>query len=255
MKYIGKFFKGLIVALMMAIILIGVLVIFGVKNVNITLVGYSFADENQAEEVINEYKSKITGECSGDLMAFVNENQIREIVDGDAYTLVSFEKFYPCTLNITIRERREAFAVLKDGGTYEIYDDNGEYIRFAENYELSFNTVDNLPNIVLTGVTQPSDVKVVADVASVFKNEFGALRSTVKEIVLDKNDVIADYATSMKIVLSSDFVFELRRYETNSHAKLKTVIKTYNELDCSERLSGMIFCYETERGEMIAEKV
>ncbi len=133
MKYLRKAVLLIIVVVLLASVVIGAGVVLSVRNVNVTLISSSFAaDSEEAYAEIAEYKEKFSRKVKGSIMFFVSEYDVGDIIE-DGYEIESFGKIYPCTLNITLRERRETFAVAVKEGGYRIYDQNGKYISNKEN--------------------------------------------------------------------------------------------------------------------------
>ena len=87
------FFAALVISLGM---------IFAVKNINVKLITY--ADEyaesySQTKNSLNVFK--------GESIMFIGEENIAEAITDSRYSIASFEKIFPCTINVTLKERLE----------------------------------------------------------------------------------------------------------------------------------------------------
>ena len=134
MKHLRKIATLIIAVIMVAAIAVGIGVIYAVRNVNVTFLSY--ADDN-AETKILTVKESVLSNCRGRLISSISEEDVSSVLADDCF-LESFEKVLPCTINITVQQRREVFTVF-DGETYSTYDDVGKFMRTAEKNENSYD--------------------------------------------------------------------------------------------------------------------
>ena len=129
MKYVRKTVLWIIFALFIISLAVGGCVIFAVRNVNVTLISYSYQSENvEAEQKIASFKKDIFDSARGNLMLTLNEDKIAAAVNADSgFAVVSLKKVYPCTIDVTIKELKEVFSAKAEDGSYKIYDENGNY--------------------------------------------------------------------------------------------------------------------------------
>jgi len=245
MKYLRKTVLLLIVVVLLASVIIGAGVILSVRNVNVTLIGNSFeADGAEAHAEIKNYKEKFSRKVKGSLMFFVGESDVTELVDGNVYEIESFTKVYPCTLNITLRERSETFATaLKDGG-YSIYDYNGKYLTFKEN---NVNGLDGAPDFLLEGTENEEELLKLISVSHDFKSAFSSLRGTAKKAVFTKARVQTE-KDKVTFYLHGGLKIEVLDCNENPKEKLTAAQSVYSALNAESRLKGTIFCSYSEGG-------
>ncbi|MDE6585649.1 MAG: hypothetical protein K2K80_03100 [Clostridia bacterium] len=249
MKYVRKIAYLLIATLMVAAVALGMCITFSVRNVNVSYIHYGAENDEvsilRAEKTISEIKSKIAAGCQGTLISSVDEEAVKSYV-GDDYVMESFEKIYPCTINVKVRERKEAYAVAF-GEEYKIYDSDGNLLRIdSEN----INAVDSAPNVLMCGAVDEGDIKELAKLGSLFEKNFSALRSAVGELRL-----IREASSLAKdrycFVLRCGLTVELRDL-SSAEDKLVRAKNEFAKLTGEQKLSGKIYCYTTEDGRVIA---
>ncbi|MDE6868116.1 MAG: hypothetical protein K2J83_03105, partial [Clostridia bacterium] len=169
MKFLRKIIALVIGVAFVAAIVISIGLIFAVKNVNVTVLSYSEDGSGNYADA----KSSLSS-VKGESILFIGTKELDKAIEGCNYSLVSYEKIYPCTVNVTVKERLETFAV-SVGGQYSFYDADGVYLRKdVENV----NSIDGSPNVEVTGVAI-EEMGEVAKIAADFKVKFKALRSLV----------------------------------------------------------------------------
>lgn len=207
--------------------------IFAVKNININLITYeedSSESYGKAKEALSVYK--------GESLLFLDESDIVESIEGSNYVVTSCEKKFPCTINVTIKERLEIFAV-SVGGIYSMYDSDGGFLRSSiENT----NDIDGTPNVELTGIAIEK-MQTVADIANVFKTNFGGLRSIVKSINIDSRPDIEGYSDKLVFNLRCGLIIQLDDYMQDYEEKISAVYKKFFTLSDRQKLSGKVRGY------------
>lgn len=228
----------LIAVIFLVSLIIGFGVIFALKNVNVTLESYSFceweempqAQKAKAEAAVNEYK-QVLGKFRGTMMPFLADEEIAACFDGADYEYVGCEKVLPCTLNVTIRERREVF-VVADGAEYNAYDMEGDFLHRNSNY---LNRIDGAPNILLPEGTTEQQIKQIAAVSEVFAEKFSALRTVVSSISLQTTDTV-----NVEFNLRCGIVVRLVDYQVKTEEKMQAAYEVFSSLTGEEKLSGTI---------------
>ena len=232
MKYLRKMFTLIIGVAFFAALIICVGRIFAVKNINVNLITY----ENEADytESYNEAK-KALSVYKGESILFLSEKDILERAVGNSYVVTSCEKKFPCTLNVTIKERLEVFAV-SVGGLYSMYDSDGGFLRtdFENN-----NYIDGTPNVEVTGIATEQMVSV-ARIADEFKSKFKGLRSLVKSINLDSRPEIEGYKDRLVFNLRCGLVIQLVDYSNDSEEMISIAYKKFCTLSDKQKLDGRI---------------
>lgn len=247
MKYIRKITALIIAVVLIAAVSIGIGVIFAVKNVNVTLYSCTCeADSEEATAKISELKTDILSEVRGKIISSVGGENISSAVKDKNYNVVGFEKVYPCTINVTIKERRELFYTVSDAGgvyVYDVYDDDGSVMRIAESEAEAVNP-DGVPNLLVEsadGVDLLQFSDKVAAVCAAFENTFGPLRSVCEKAVITFG-------------LDDNFCFQLRcgvkvivyKFSELTEEKISAAYGCFNALSGGKKISGEIHCYETD---------
>lgn len=206
--------------------------IFAVKNININLITY---EEDYSESYGNAKKALSI--YKGESLLFLNEADIAKAVEGSNYVVESCEKKYPCTINVTIKERLEIFAV-SVGELYSMYDGDGGYLRKSRE-----NTnIDGTPNVELMGISI-DEIQTVTKIASVFKTNFGGLRSIVESIRVDSNPDIEGYTDRLAFNLRCGLVIQLDDYLNDYEEKITAVYQKFCTLSDRQKLGGKLRGY------------
>lgn len=247
MKYIRKIASLVIIFVLLASIVIGIGVIFAVKNVNVTLQSYAYAEDSEgAKAEIARYKSLILGEVRGTIIAFVGEEEVKEQIADSNYTLISFEKVYPCTLNIVLCERKETYAVQSGEGAV-IYDADGAYLRTATGADEALNPIDNAPNVYIEGAQTEEEVAFVATLGAVFEKNFAPLRSTVASISYQPAQ--SQFAQSRVVFrLRCGLRVEIQDFETLADLKTVKAHEVFASLSGEDKLGGVIYSFNAGEG-------
>lgn len=233
MKYLRKMFALIIGIAFFVALIICVGRIFAIKNININMITYeedNSVSYNEAKESLNVYK--------GESILFLSEKDVVKKISGSNYVVTSCEKKFPCTINVTIKERLEIFAV-SVGGRYSMYDSDGEYLRTDEE---NTNNIDGTPNVEVTGIaTERKDqMQMLANIAASFKTNFGGLRSIVKNINFDSRPEIEGYKERVIFNLRCGLVIQLIDYSQDYEEMISVAYKKFCRLSDKEKLSGTI---------------
>jgi cell division septal protein FtsQ len=240
MKYIRKVMVMLIVVIIFASTVIGLGIIFSVKNVNVTLLTYS----SDYEEGYTTSKEKLSS-LKGESLLLVDEEKITKALDGNSYSLASYEKVYPCTINVTLKERIETFAV-SVGGKYSMYDSDGKFLRQSQTNE---NIHDLSPNVLVYGAAV-EQLKEVASVVSIFKGVFNSLRSTVESVTLDyKSDVTTAYIDKVIFKMRCGVQIVIADYANLTQEKIEASYSKFSSLSDGDKLGGTLIGYELDNSD------
>lgn len=235
MKYLRKILFTIIAAAFIASVVIGVGVIYAVKNVNVSLNCYSYEEgDAQANREIANYKQKILKKVRGTVIYFVDDGDIAGLIDGD-YSLESVKKVYPCTLNVTLKERKETFSVALSGGNYALYDENGALLDGSATERNEFD--------VLLDIKNGDGVESAAHICSVFKSRFSAFRSVVKSVTLENAAFESmPYKNVVTMVLRCGATVEIADYDKNLGEKIDSVYECFGGLSSDKKTKGRIVC-------------
>lgn len=243
MKYLRKIIFTIIAVAFIASLVIGIGVVFAVRNVNISLNCYSYEEgDPQANTEIAAYKEKILQKVRGTVIYFVSDGDIAGVIDGD-YSLESVQKVYPCTLNVTLKERKETFSVALPDGRYALYDENGVLL---DDSAFERNDFD-----VALELRSGESVEKAAGVCSVFKSKFSAFRSMVKSVVLENAAFESMmYTNAVTFNLRCGVSIEIRDYDKSFTDKITAVYNYFEGLSSDKKTSGKIVCSPTGSGEL-----
>ena len=153
----------------------------------------------------------------------------------EIFAVESYEKKFPCTVNIVLRERIETFTV-KNSSDYSVYDERGKHIRNTESQPL--NTVDRCPNILLE--CGESETEEVAALCEEIKNNFfkekepKALRRLVKSVKTDERLGFID------VTLNSGPIISVYDWKISGAQKIKKAYEKYGSLNEYQRICGTI---------------
>ncbi len=233
MKFLRKLIALVVGVVFFAALIISVGMIFAVKNINVTLVTYA-DDYTDGYEGAKASLKKLKGES----MLFVDREETVKIVAESNYSLAEFEKKYPCTINVTLKERLETFAV-SVGGMYSMYDSDG---RFLRNCLENVNINDGSPNVELTGINVES-IPEIAAIASVFKQTFKSFRSAVTTVSVESKPEVEGYADKLCFQFRCGLKIILDDYKNDVKEKIGAAYAKFETLNDRQKLSGVIRSY------------
>ena len=235
MKYLRKIIALVIAVVFLAALVISLGLIFSVRNVNVTIISYA----DDYDEAYKQAKQSLDG-IKGESLVFLDESSVIKAVEGSNYSVEAIEKKFPCTVNVTIKERVETFSLFA-GGLYYMYDSDGVYLNDSANLE-NINSVDGSPNVELKGVFE-EQIKHIAGIALLFKQEFKSLRSIVASIELKTNPGVEGYIEKLFFNIRSGVRIEIYDYNESTDTKIKVAYSAYCTLSDRQKLSGTIRCY------------
>ena len=238
MKHLRKIGILIIAIIMVAAIAVGICVVYAVRNVNVTFLSYPEDEENLNSE-IQSVKQGVLDKVRGRVISSVNEDDVSSCL-GDDYYLGSFEKVYPCTINITVMQRREVFAVY-DGENYSAYDESGKFLRVSES---NANSRDGEPNLIIEGASSDAEIKEVASVCAIFKSctkDARLLRSLVEKVTLYKSQTTISIDTDkVTFKLWCGLSIEIWDYSKFTSEKISKAYKLFDNLSPDQKLKGRI---------------
>ncbi|MDE6557713.1 MAG: hypothetical protein K2K39_01255 [Clostridia bacterium] len=227
MKYVRKVMAaGLAIVFLIALV-IGTGIILSVRNVNVTFVDYS----GRYEEDFNATRAELN-KLKGSGLLFINDGDVYgKVTSSQKLAIVSYEKKFPCTVNVTVRERVECFTV-KTADGYAVYDDYGKLIRTPADDTTEPLAWDGCPNVTLEA--QPERYEDVAKMCRHFSERFGSLRRMVESVTADK--FLGVEVAYLK--LRTGLTIALNEWTENTEAKIEEAYKTYCTLSDRQRITG-----------------
>lgn len=243
MKFLRSVTVLIITVVFLAAFAIGIGVIFSVKNVNVTLLSYEYAENSEeAKQEISSIKEGVLSVCRGNVISFVKEDEIVESID-EKYFVESVEKIYPCTINITVKQRNEVYVISK-GDEFAVYDADGNYLKDAETNQ---NSLDGAPNVFITGAKSQEEIKTAAGLGSKFKARFGSVRSIVDTINIQSAETT--FAKDKLIfILRCGIKIEIQDYNDAAVEKIDEAYREFDKLTGEQKLKGTIYCLRDKDG-------
>ena len=233
---------GLIAVFLIALV-IGAGVIFSVRNVNVTYINYSSTSDAEYEQCKKKLK-----EVKGSSLLFLKESAIEEkIIYSQVIAIESYEKIFPCTINVVLKERVECFAVKATNG-YSLYDEDGAFIKTATGDTTPLNAIDGCPDVLLDA--KEKDIKSIAKLCACFKENFGSLRRQLES-------VNAQSFFGMEIAefkLRSGLTISVSEWQQAGELKILKAYEVYNKLNDSEKVNGTITVVSGKNGASASAK-
>ena len=230
MKYIRKVMAiGLAIIFLIALV-IGTGIILSVRNVNVTYIDSS-GKRSEQYEVTRNNLNKLKG--SG--LLFIDDNDVAEKISSPEYIAVeSYEKKFPCTVDVVLRERVETFACKNEIG-YSVYDEKGKLIKTTVDDFAPANEIDGCPDIIVEA-EQPDQIESIAAMCGYFGDNFGSLRRLVQSVAANRYLDIK-IAT---ITLRTGLTISLSEWQSSTEQKIRRAYEIYARLDDAERIKGSI---------------
>ncbi|MDE7301170.1 MAG: hypothetical protein K2N47_03275 [Clostridia bacterium] len=227
MKYVRKVMAlGLAIVFLIALV-VGMGIIFSVRNVNVSYLRYSDASDAAYEESRANLNT-----IKGSSLLFIDEADIsKKITDNNKLSVVSYEKKFPCTVNVVVKQRVECFAV-ESGSSFDIYDEDGKLIRSSA----SANSSDGEPLTLLSA--SGNEIKEVAALCNQFREKFGSFRRLVASVSAYKLKFID--TPTVTFTLRSGLIININDWRTDGEAKIDRAYEKYSALGDAEKMTGTI---------------
>ncbi len=256
MKYIRKGIALILIVVFIAAVAVGLGVIFAVRNVNICAISYT-TEEGGGSDEFTQAVASITDALSslkGKSMIGIDDDDVASAVGESGYVeLVSVEKVYPCTLNITIKERFEVYAVAsEDSSLYSVYDASFSYITSKSS---NVNNLDGAANVLVSDIAE-EDYEYVMLVAGVLEENLASLRVIAEEFSCyvysgSSSDADTDVLT---VTMRCGLTLELYAYRENTVEKAEFLCEVFTELDEDLKLGGTMKCMSSLSGDLVVIK-
>ena len=235
MKYVRKITALVLAIIFCAAIVIGLGVIYSVQNVNVEFRDYTGKYGAEFEKT-KENLSRLKG--TG--IFFISDKDLTDrLSDSTVLAVESYERVYPCSVNVKIKERVECFTVQASADVASVYDDDGVFMYTARTDGGEYlNPSDNSPNITVgtagDGYLTAQDYKCVAALCKEIKSSFKALRKIVDSVTVyvSLNTANVKFKSGVSIVVSD--------WQVNVKNKIERVCAVYETLSDKQRTCGMI---------------
>lgn len=247
MKYIRKTVAIVLIIVLFIALAICAAVATTIKNINVTY-SESTGESSSAYVQTLENLQALKG---GNIFLLGEDDVASCVADSARINLVSYEKSYPCTINITMSERVETFYSYADG-VCNVYDSDGVFMYSSENIadgteEDGFvlaETEDGSPNVLIDDVTQAVRTFIASSCSS-FKESFGALRGMVKYVYREKNPD----SENLVFVLRTGLEIEISNCDSLTAEKIACAYTRYQTLTDGQKTGGLIHVYTQENSE------
>lgn len=246
MKYIRKAIALILVAIFIAAVAIGLSVIFAVRNINIITIYYTSGNDVGGSDEFTAAVEEISDgleQFEGRTIVTVDENEIAAVVEASDYAeFVSVEKIYPCTVNVTVKERLEMFAVeSEDGSSYTMHDSECSVISTKSSNE---NNLDGSPNVLLVNVTE-DDYAIISSVCAAFGEKFSSVRAFMESVTID-DDTIS--GRTLQLALRCGVTMEITEFTEHTIEKAEALFAAFDGMPDYLKVSGVMYCLETDSG-------
>ena len=235
MKYVRKVTALVLSIIFCAAIVIGIGIIYSVKNVNVEFIDYTGKYTEEFENTKNNLKK-----LKGSGMLFISAGDVSgKISDKGVLAIESYERVYPCTVNVVVKERVECF-IIKSFDVISVYDEDGALMRTDKaDGGVYLNPSDNSPDITVNTESvavklSAKNLKSVASLCMAVKQSFGSLRKLVDNVTVY---VSVDTAN---IKLRSGLSIAVSGWENNAEGKIAAVYEIYKNLSDKQRTGGII---------------
>lgn len=225
MKYIRKFTALILSVIFLVALVISAGVLLSVRNVNVRLLSYTGVCDDRYGEVKEKFSR-----LKGTSLLFLDGDEVSALIDGDGeIAFVGYEKVFPCTVNITVKERVECLAYEAADG-YDFYDDRGVLMRKGSE---NVNPIDSCPDVLVLA-DDAVTVGEVATMCSYFLEIFASFRSTVQSVT------VSSESRTLVYTLYRGLRIEIEDYATFPREKTVGAYKAYEALNESQSVRGTL---------------
>lgn len=240
--------------LLLLVVAAGLNAIFTVTLVRTEFTTYSEEGRAEAEDL----RKRLDG-FVGKSSAFLDLGEISGIVaEYPFFKLESLEKRYPTTVYVRVSERRETFAVARADGDYDLYAENGVFLRTSA-------SADNRAggqNVLLEGFSLGAEgtpamltgeyAQSLLGAAEAFSEELSEIRANVLSVTLVKNTSNArnDY---FRIRMHEGVVVDLANPAAMAKEKAALALARYAALSDEARSFGYITVVDGEDGTLLSD--
>lgn len=241
--------------LLVAVIAAGINAVFTVTLVRTNFSVFSAEGEREAAQL----KEQMDG-FVGKSTTFLNLDEMRAVADAyPCMRIDSIEKKYPSTVEVTVSERRESFAVMNGQG-YAILADDGVYLYDRE--DPSSRSGGNAILLEDFGLElkagempEAENFKALLSVFSVFEETLGSAASSILSVKYEPSLVQDAFMIRMREGISIEIVGLGEMVEEKARAALSDERDGYLVRTDLERLSGCItVAYTPEDGVQVDYK-
>lgn len=235
--YIRKIASIVLTLIFCIAVIVGAGVILSIRNVNVEYLYFS----SRGDEEYGRSHEKLDSLKGRNLM-FLDEEDIYGCVSGEVISVESYEKIFPCTLNVVLKERLEQYVRPTSSGGYDVYDSQGGYMGTRQE---NINPADSSPNVLISVDDEVFDSVISA--CGAFKQNFGTIRNLISRVtagydkVTGMSNLTFEFYSGMKLVVVN--------YEELASEKISAASDCYNSLSHDEKLHGSIYAGSSGGGQ------
>lgn len=233
MSYIRKFVAFILSIIFCVALIIGLGVILSVRNVNVEFIKSS--PEGSDEKIIAEYETTLSNfeKIKGSNLLFLSDDDISNYVSNKDYLFIlSYEKVFPCSVNIKLKERVELFSYKTDEG-FNIYDETGTFLRKSKT---NTNSLDASPNVLVDA--DLSQMPFIGTSCTYFKNSFSSIRNLVESIKVEES--LLDNTNTLTFNFYSGIKIVVADCKNSIEEKIKMAYSEYSSLSEKDKTCGVI---------------
>jgi len=239
------------IILLFAVIAAGLNAVFTITYVKAEFNTFSAEGERDAGEL----QAKLDQFVGKSTTFFKLDRVTAAVEEYPCFRLESVGKKFPKTIELTVSERKEMFAVSKENG-FSVLDEEGVYLSDRE--ENVSRTGGE--NIVLNGFEMSLSAGKLAtgnyvgdllSAFSVFSEQLGEPRANVKSVTLEQHGSGLDpRMNTFNIVMQEGVTIEIHNPSYLPEEKAEEAVNTYLSLKDGDRFYGFITVTDTTSGEI-----
>lgn len=228
--------------LLVAVIAAGLNAIFTVTYVRANFRTYTERGAAAAETLKEELNGYVNRSS-----VFLDLSEVRATVEANPrFEVVAIEKDYPETIAVEIVERREAFVVADDAGTYTLLDEEGvvlETIGSADGHIL----LEGFTLTVTNGVASGAHFSELLEIYGRLRESLGEVRANVDRISLESP---AQNWTVFRVYMHEGTQIELIDPGARAGEMTAQAVERYLSMSDAERVFRNISVVVTTEGEI-----
>jgi len=240
---------GICAAFLIAVVAAIVNAVFTVSAVEVRY--QTFSESGRAEAA--QLQQKLDETFLGKSTTFLNLDDVKEETKAFSHFRVEkLEKKYPGTVALSVTEREETFAYLRENGTYAILDQDGTFLYDSEE---NVNR-EGGENVLLSGfaLTVPSSGEGVTGsgfaallkVTESFRLKVGAVRANIRSVELTERKIEGEY---FRMQMNEGVVLEIHLPQNNTEEKAEALAEAYLELTEVQKTYGYLDIIDLGNGE------
>lgn len=234
--YIRKIVAVILSLVFCVAVIVGVGVIFSVRNVNIEYIYYSEDGQASSSRTYADYVTSADNlnALKGQSLVLLSMADVESCVSGRFISVQSCNKVFPSTLDIVLKERVEQFCRPNSSGGFDVYDSEGVYMLSRQE---NLNPADDSPDVLV--YAQDESFSYVVQICGYFNQSFGSLRNLVRSASVSHDAILG--SDNITLSLYSGLSIVIYDYDEYAEQKISAVYEIYDGLSESQKLRGSIY--------------